>query len=184
MDLTSGLYNNNTKSSSPPDTLSNSSNTSQSKTKLTDSVSHLATSGPTLQGRSSYATIRKTISNERLDSADSASAGTTSSRPSRTREARLADDESNAVPAAVSRGRQAATHRGDISKFDVEVNAQSRAGQVSVALLPLVISPTTLGYSLPPTQTTREALFRITHLLLSPLTYLLRKKPEQHNVRV
>jgi hypothetical protein len=139
MDPTSGLDNDNTKTSSPPDALSNSTNTSQSKTKLTDSGSHLATSGPTLQGRSSYATIRKTISNERLDSAASASAGTASSRPSRTREARPTDDQPTAVPAAVSRGRQAVTQRGDISKFDVEVNAQSRAGQVSVAVLFLVI---------------------------------------------
>jgi hypothetical protein len=36
---------------------------------------------------------------------------------------------------AVSRGRQAAMQRGDISKFDVEINAQSRVGQVSVAVL-------------------------------------------------
>jgi hypothetical protein len=46
-----------------------------------------------------------------------------------------AQNQSTAVPAAVSRGRQAATQRGDISKFDVEINAQSRVGQVSVAVL-------------------------------------------------
>ena len=54
-----------------------------------------------------------------------------SSRPSRTGEARPADNQSTAVPAAVSRDRQATAQRGDISKSDVEVNVQSRAGQVS-----------------------------------------------------
>ena len=74
-----------------------------------------------------------------LDSAAITSAGTASSRPSRIREARPGDDQSTAFPAAFSRGRQAATDRAYISKFDFEDNAQSRAGQVSVAVLPLVI---------------------------------------------
>ena len=65
------------------------------------------------------------------DSAASASPGAASSRPSRTREARPGDNQSTAVPAAVSRDRQAIAQRGDISKFDVEVNAQSRTSQVS-----------------------------------------------------
>ena len=46
-----------------------------------------------------------------------------------------AQNQSTAVPAAVSRGRQAAMQCGDINKFDVEINAQSRPGQVSVAVL-------------------------------------------------
>jgi hypothetical protein len=140
MDPTSGLDNDNTKTSSPPDALSNSTNAPRSMPILTDPGPQLATGGPTLQGRLSNATVRKTISNECLDSAASASAGIASSRQSQTREARPADDQSTAVPAVVSKGRQAATQRGD-SKPDVEVNAQSRAGQVSVtvAVLFLVI---------------------------------------------
>ena len=65
------------------------------------------------------------------DSAASASSGAASSRPSRTRESRPADNQSTLVPAAVSRDRQATAQRGDMSKLDVDVNAQSRAGQVS-----------------------------------------------------
>ena len=68
------------------------------------------------------------------NSAASASSGAALSRPSRTREARPADNQSTVVPEAVLRDRQATAQRGDISKFGVEVNAQSRAGQVSPCL--------------------------------------------------
>ena len=129
MDSTSGPDNDTTKSSSSPDFLSKSTNMSQSKFKLADSGSHQATSGPTLQGRLSYASIaRKAVSNERLGSV---SPGAASSRPSQTRVARPADNQSTVVPAAVSMDRQATARSGDISKFDVEVHTQSRAGQVS-----------------------------------------------------
>ena len=134
-----------TKSPSSPEVMSKSTNISQSKTKLTDSGSHQATSGPTLQGRSSYATIAKTISNERLDSAASASpwAGALSSRPSRMREARPTDNQLTDAPAALSKDHQATMQRGDISKFDVEVGSQPRVqvGHVSfrVAVLPLLV---------------------------------------------
>ena len=57
------------------------------------------------------------------DSAASASSGAASSRPSRTRESRPADNQSTLVPAAVSRDRQATAQSGGIREFGVEVNA-------------------------------------------------------------
>jgi len=149
MDATGRANNDATRSPSPPDVMSKSTDISQSKTKSTDSGSRQATSTQTSQGRLSYAAMaRKALSNERLDNAASASPGAASSRPSRTREARPADNRPTAVSAAVSRGRQApAQHRG-MSGFGVGPDAQSRAGQVSPGVavaLPLMI----LLYSLP-----------------------------------
>jgi hypothetical protein len=133
MDPSSGRDKDTTKSPSPPDVMSNSTNIlSQSRTKLTDSGSRPANSRPTLQERPYYATIaRKAVSNEHIDSAAGASPGAASNRQSRTREARPAGNRSTAVPAAVSRDRQAATLRRDISELDAELDAQSRPGQVS-----------------------------------------------------
>jgi hypothetical protein len=133
MDATSGHDNDTTKSPSPPDVMSNSTNiSSQSRTKLTDLGSRQATSRPTVQGRPSYAAIaRKAISNERLDSAASDSPGSASSRQPQTKEARPADIRSTSIPAAVPRDRQATAQRRDISELDVKHDAQSRAGQVS-----------------------------------------------------
>ncbi|KAF8476411.1 hypothetical protein DFH94DRAFT_759052 [Russula ochroleuca] len=131
MDATSGHDNDTTKSPSPPDVMSNSTNiSSQSRTKLTDLGSRQATSRPTVQGRPSYAAIaRKAISNERLDSAASDSPGSASSRQPQTKEARPADIRSTSIPAAVPRDRQATAQRRDISELDVKHDAQSRAGQ-------------------------------------------------------
>ena len=130
MDASSRPDNDTTKSPSPPDVMSN---VSQNKTKLTDSGSYQATSGPTRPSRTAIA--KKTLSNERLDSAAGASPGATSSRPSRTGEVRPADDRSTAVPAAVSRDLQTTARRRDINEFDVELDAQPRAGQVGPVLV-------------------------------------------------
>lgn len=142
MDPTSGRDNDTAKSPSPPNVMSKT--TPQSKTKLTDSGSRQATSGPISQGRLSYAAIaRKAASNERPDGAAGASPGAASRQSSRTRNTHPTDNQSTAV---VSRDRQAAALRGDTSRFGVEVDAQSRASQVSSQLparvamaLPLVI---------------------------------------------
>jgi hypothetical protein len=154
MDPTSGRDNDTAKSPSLPDVISKSMNTPQSKTKMADSGSRQVTTGPTSQGRLSYAAIaRKAASNERPDGAAGASPGAASSQPSRTRKTRPVDNQSTAVPAVVSRDRQATVQRGDISRFGVEVDAQSRASQVSprvAIVLPLIIF---LCYSLL-TQTT------------------------------
>ena len=143
MDPTSGLDNDTTMSFSPPDALSQSTNMSRSTANLTESGSHQAASGPTLHGRSSYATIdRKTISNERLDGTAGASPGAASSRPSRTKETRPAGNQSTAVSATVLRDHQGTAQRGDASQFCVEVDPRSRAGEVSprvAIVLPLVI---------------------------------------------
>jgi hypothetical protein len=142
MDPTSGPDNDTTKTPSPPEVPSKSTDTSPSKTKLTDSGPHRATSGPTLQGRPSYASIaRKALSAERLDSAAGASPATASSPPSRRREPRPTDSRATAVPATVSRGRHATAQRKGISEFDVELDARSRARPpVSPrVVLPLVI---------------------------------------------
>lgn len=146
MDPTSGRDNDTAKSPSPPDVMAKSTNMPQSKTTVTGSGSRQATTGPTSQGRLSYAAIaRKAASNERPDGAAGASPGATSIQPSQTRKTRPADNQSTVVPAVVSRDREATARRGDISRFgvdDLEVDAQSRASQVSprVAMaLPLVI---------------------------------------------
>jgi hypothetical protein len=176
MDFTSGPDNDTTKSPTSPDVLSKSTKMSQSKSKLADSGSHQATSGPTLQGRSSYAPIaRKAVSNEPLGSA---SPGAALSRPSQTRAARHADNQSTVDPAGVSMDRQATARRANISKFDVEVHTQSRAGQVSprvsvVLQLRLRSSPMTLYYSILLMRTSHETLLSSLYLPISPLIYLL-----------
>ena len=133
MDPSSEPDNDTTKSPSPPDVKSNFTNIpSQSRTKLADSKSHQATSRPTSQGKLSYANAaKKAVSNERLDSAASASPGAASNRQSRTKDARPENNRTTAVPAAVPKDRQATTQRKDTSKLDVELDAQPRAGQVS-----------------------------------------------------
>jgi hypothetical protein len=132
MDATSRPDNGVTKSPSSPDVMSKSTNISQSKTKSTDSGPRRATGAQTFQGRPSYATIaKKALSNERLDGVAKASPGAASSQPLRTKGARPADDRSTAVPAAVSRDRQATAQHRDISGFGLGLDAQSRAGQVS-----------------------------------------------------
>ena len=133
MDPTSGRDNDTTKSPSPPDVKSNSTNIpSQSRTALTNSGSHQATSRPTSQGKLSYANAaKKAVSNERLDSAASASPGAASNRQSRTRDARPVNNRTTAVPAAVPKDRQATTQRKDTSRLDVELDAQPRTDQVS-----------------------------------------------------
>ena len=145
MNTATGLDNDTTKSFSPPDALSKSTNMPRSTTNLTDLGSHQAASGPTLYGRSSYATIdRKTISNERLDGATGASPGAAPSRPSRTKESRPADHQSTAVSATVSMDHQGTAQRIDSSQFGVEADARSRAGQVSprvaIVLPPIVLT--------------------------------------------
>ena len=133
MDPTSGRDNDTTKSPSPPDVKSNSTNIpSQSRTALTNSGSHQATSRPTSQGKLSYANAaKKAVSNERLDSTASASPGAASNRQSRTRDARPVNSRTTAVPAAVPKDRQATTQRKDTSRLDVELDAQPRTDQVS-----------------------------------------------------
>ncbi|KAH9987990.1 hypothetical protein BJV77DRAFT_766227 [Russula vinacea] len=131
MDPTSGRDNDTTKSPSPPNVKSNSTNIpSQSRTTMTNSGSNQPTSRPTSQGKLSYANAaKKAVSNERLDSAASASPGAASNRQSRTRDARPANNQTTAVPAAVPKDRQATTQRKDTSKLDVELDAHPRAGQ-------------------------------------------------------
>ena len=133
MDRTSGHDNDTTKSPSPPDVKSNSTNIpSQSRTTLTNSGSSQPTSRPTSQGKLSYANAaKKAVSNERLDSAASASPGAASNRQSRTRDARPANNRTTAVPAAVPKNRQATTQLKDTSRLDVELDAQPRTDQVS-----------------------------------------------------
>jgi hypothetical protein len=188
MDDTNGPDNDTTRSPSPPDVMSKSTNISQSKTKSTNSGPRQASGAQTFQGRPSYAAMAtKALSSEHLDSAAKASPGAASSRPLRTREDRPADNRLTAVPAAVLRDRQGTAHHGDISGFGVGVGAQSRTGQVSprvVVVLHLWSSPMTLSYSLPPMQTTHKAVLRAPCLPLSPVIYLLRKKPEPHSVRM
>jgi hypothetical protein len=109
-------------SPSPPNVMSKSTNISQSG-------SHQATTGPTLQGRPSYATMatsRKALSDEHLDSA----AGASSAAASRRSEPRPTDNQTTVHPAAASRGRQPTTEQ-----FDVELDARSRAGKVSIPIL-------------------------------------------------
>ena len=99
---------------------------------MTDSKSHQATSRPTSQGKVSYAdAAKKAVSDERLDSPASPSPRAASNRQSRTKDARLGNNRTTAVPATVSRDRQATTKRTDTNKLDVELDAQSRADQVS-----------------------------------------------------
>ena len=134
MDPTSGRDNDTTKSPSPPNVKSNSTNIpSQSRTTMTNPGSNQPTSRPTSQGKLSYANAaKKAVSNERLDSAASASPGAASNRQSRTRDARPANNQTTAVPAAVPKDRQATTQRKDTSKLDVELDAHPRAGQASL----------------------------------------------------
>ena len=115
------------------------------------------------------------------DSAASASFGAASSRLSRTRKAHPGDDQSTMVPAVASRNHQAIAQRGYMSKFYVEVDAQSQTGQVSLCCCITYVLTNdlmTLRYSLPLMQPTHELLSRSPYLPLSPLIYLLRKKPE------
>ena len=101
---------------SPPNVMSKSPNISQSE-------SHQATTGPTLQGRPSYPTMgtsRKALLDERLESAAGASSATASRRES------PPTDNQTAHSAAASRGRQTTTEQ-----FDVGLGARSRAGKVS-----------------------------------------------------
>lgn len=178
MDSTSGPDDDKTRSTKSPsssDILSKSTNMSQNKTKLADSGSHQATSGPALQGRLSYASIaRKAVSNERLGGA---SPGASLSRPSQTREVRPADNQSTVVPAADLMGHQATARRGDISKSDIEVHTQFRAGQVSLRVsvvlqFRLRSSPMTFRYSLLLMRTSHETLLSL-YLPISPRIYLL-----------
>ena len=133
MDPSSEPNNDTTKTASPPGVISKSTSiSSQSRTKLTDSKPHQATSRPTSQGKLSYAdAAKKAVSNERLDSAASASPRAASDRQSRTKDARPENNRTTAVPATVSRDRQATMKRTDTNKLDVELDAQTRADQVS-----------------------------------------------------
>ena len=104
-------------SHSPPNVMSNSTNISQSGF-------HRVTTGPTLQGRPSYATMaRKVLSDERLDSA----AGASPAVASRRREPRPTDNQTTAHPMAASRGHT--------EQFNAELDARSRAGKVSASKL-------------------------------------------------
>jgi hypothetical protein len=183
---------NDTTKSSPPDVISKSTNISQNKTKSADSSSRQVTSGPALQGRPSYAAIaRGERSDKRLNSAPGANPAAASSQQSRRRGPRPTDNQTTAIPGETLRGRQAITERRDANQFDIELDARSRAGQVSPPALawhsglplPLVISPVTLRYSLPLVQTTYKAFLRTPYLPLSFLIYLLQKKIEHNNVR-
>ena len=152
-------------SPSPSNVMSKSTNISQSE-------SHRATTGPTLQAKPSYAAMaRKALSDERLDSAAGASPGAASRR----REPRPTDNQTTAHQAAASRGRQATTEQ-----FDVELDARSRAGKVST---PILVSyfrswslPMALHCSLLSMQTTRKTFLRI--------TYLPQRKLELRSARV
>ncbi|KAF8495931.1 hypothetical protein F5888DRAFT_1707525 [Russula emetica] len=98
-----------------------SSSVMSKSTNISQSGSHRATTGPTLQGRPSYPTMAgKALSDERLDNAADASPGAASRR----REPRATDNQTTAHPAAASKGPQATTEQ-----FDVELNARSRAGK-------------------------------------------------------
>lgn len=136
MDLTSGLDGDTTNYPLPPSVVSKSSNMSECETKMTDSRSHQATSGPTLRGRPPYATISGKEAPTERGNVVSAGPGAASSQPSRTRITQHADNQSAAVPAAVSGGSQATAQLGDISRFGVDVNAHSQTNQVSPLGLP------------------------------------------------
>lgn len=149
MYATSGRRDNDTTTSpSRLDVMSNSTNKFQRPTKLTDSGSYQANSRP--QGRASHATsAREVVSNESLDSAAGASPGVTSNRPLQTTEARYADSQSTAIPAPVSRDRQATTQHRNTSELDVGLDTQSRAHQVSPSSCVSVLTLVILTYPLP-----------------------------------
>jgi hypothetical protein len=120
----------NPQSPSPPSLMSKSTNKSRNGT-------HRATGGPTPQGTPSYTTTaRKTLSDERFQGAAGASPPATSvpSQPSRRRDHRPTDNGSIAIPSEASTGHRAATECRDTSQFNVELDVQSRAGQVSSSL--------------------------------------------------
>ena len=107
-------------SHSPPNVMSNSTDISQSGF-------HRVTTGPTLQGRPSYATMaRTTLSDERPDS----SAGASPATAPRRRETRPPDNQTTAHPSTASRSRQATAEQ-----FNAELDARSRAGKVSASIL-------------------------------------------------
>jgi hypothetical protein len=110
----------------PTDILSKSTNI------LTDSGSHRPISGSALQGRLPFVTMAiDALSDEHLDSGAGANPAAASGQPSRWREPRPTDNRISAIPGAASRGFQAIKERRDSNRFDIELDARSRAGQVS-----------------------------------------------------
>jgi hypothetical protein len=145
MNPTGGPGNGTTKSPSPSDVMSKSS---QSHARLTDSGSHRATSGPTLQGRSSYATMaRNALLDGRLDGEAGASPAVPLGQPSRRREPHPTVDQTIAIPRETSRDLRAVTERRDASQFDIELDARSRARPVSPHIG--VVTSARIPYRLP-----------------------------------
>jgi hypothetical protein len=109
----------------PTDILSKSTNI------LTDSGSHRPISGSALQGRLPFVTMAINALSEHLDSDAGANPAAASGQLSRWRAPRPTDNRISAIPGAASRGFQAIKERRDTNRFDIELDARSRAGQVS-----------------------------------------------------
>jgi hypothetical protein len=104
-------------------------NVMSKSTNISQSGSHRAATGPTLQGRLSYAAVaRKALSDQRLGGAAGASNPVAASRTRR--EPRPTTNQTTARSAAASRGRQVTTEH-----FNIKLDARSRAGKVTTPIL-------------------------------------------------